>query len=112
MASYFIAALWDKWETSPVYVSIETTSYPVPNIPFPAVSICSVNKVQEHRLENTLYGIKKDKKGAYDAYDKDDVADMLEALIRYDFINESDPFFSDPPDVPASDLLKMFKSVS
>lgn len=49
--------LWDKWETSPVYVSVETTSYPVVNIPFPAVTICSVNKIQEHKLMKTIEGI-------------------------------------------------------
>lgn len=53
-ASYFILALWDKWENSPVFISIETTSWPIPNIPFPAVSICSVNKIEEGPLSKTL----------------------------------------------------------
>ena len=79
LASYFISALWDKWKvvifsairwywmqflfrnTSPVYVSVATTSYPIPNIPFPAVSICSVNKLQQTRLDRALDGIKDDK---------------------------------------------------
>ena len=60
LASYFISALWDKWEASPVYVSVDTTSYPIYNIPFPAVSICSVNKIQEHRLDKAMEGIKED----------------------------------------------------
>lgn len=45
-ASYFILGIWQKWIESPVYMSVETTSHHVSNIPFPAVSICSVNKIQ------------------------------------------------------------------
>jgi amiloride-sensitive sodium channel len=53
-ASYFIMELWDKWENSPVFVSIQSTSLPVPQVPFPAVTICSVNKIQEKRLVKTV----------------------------------------------------------
>ena len=56
-ASYFTLALWDKWDSSPVYMSVETTSLAVPNIPFPAVSICSVNKLVGSRLEKSLDSI-------------------------------------------------------
>ena len=45
-ASYYISELWDKWESGPVLVSIDTTAHPVSTIPFPAVTICSVNKVR------------------------------------------------------------------
>ena len=45
-ASYFILGMWKKWVESPVYTSVETTSHHVSNIPFPAVTICSVNKIQ------------------------------------------------------------------
>ncbi len=60
LASYFISALWDKWETSPVYVSVETTSHPIYDIPFPAVSICSVNKVEEDRLLESIEKIREE----------------------------------------------------
>ena len=60
-AAYFISALWDKWETSPTYMSVETTTYPVNSIPFPAVTICSVNKVEEDRLEKALAAVQEEK---------------------------------------------------
>ena len=60
-ASYFILNLWDKWESSPVYMSVETTSLAVPNIPFPAVSVCSVNKLEEKRLLKALEMIMRNK---------------------------------------------------
>ena len=62
-ASYFILGIWQKWIESPVYMSVETTSHHVSNIPFPAVSICSVNKIQVSKaillpfkvIENTVF---------------------------------------------------------
>ena len=55
-ASYFILGMWKKWVESPVYTSVETTSHHVSNIPFPAVTICSVNKIQV-KLHSTVLTI-------------------------------------------------------
>ena len=41
-ASYYISELWDKWESGPVLVSIDSTAHPVSTIPFPAVTIWEV----------------------------------------------------------------------
>ena len=56
-ASYFILGIWQKWVESPVYMSVETTSHHVSNIPFPAVSICSVNKIQVRYMLRLIYTI-------------------------------------------------------
>ncbi len=49
-----IAPIYDKWQTSPTFTSINTTNYPVWNIPFPGVTVCSNNIVEEDKLENLL----------------------------------------------------------
>jgi amiloride-sensitive sodium channel len=59
VATYFILAMWNKWETSPVYMSVDTTAYPISNIPFPAVSICSVNKVVRDKFTSALKDLQK-----------------------------------------------------
>ena len=40
-----IAPIVDKWDKDPTIISIEDTNYPVWKVPFPAVTICSNNKV-------------------------------------------------------------------
>ncbi len=59
-SAYFIFGMWDKWDSSPTFVSIQTTSLPIPEIPFPAVSICSVNKLEENKLHMTMKKLKDD----------------------------------------------------
>lgn len=46
--------MWQKWEDSPVLMSLDSNRYPLKNIPFPAVTICNVNKVSKKRLLNVL----------------------------------------------------------
>ena len=48
-SAYFTVDLIQKWQNSPVFMSVESTSYHVKNIPFPAVTICSVNKGSIHK---------------------------------------------------------------
>ncbi|PSN58038.1 hypothetical protein C0J52_02048 [Blattella germanica] len=40
-----INKVWTQYSTSPTITSVENTHYPIWNIPFPAVTICNVNKV-------------------------------------------------------------------
>ena len=40
-----IVPLVNKFDTDPTIISIEDTNYPVWKVPFPAVTICSNNKV-------------------------------------------------------------------
>ena len=40
-----------KWKTSPLLVSFDSTVTPIWNIPFPAVTICNMNRVLASRVE-------------------------------------------------------------
>ena len=42
----------DKWQKSPVLVSFDSTVTPISEIPFPAVTICNMNKVRKSRVEH------------------------------------------------------------
>ena len=53
-SSFFIAQMWNKWEKSPVLLSVDSNRYPLKNIPFPAVTICNVNKVSKTKLLQVL----------------------------------------------------------
>lgn len=41
----------DKWQTSPVLVSFDSTVTPITQIPFPAVTFCNMNKVLKSRAQ-------------------------------------------------------------
>ena len=45
LAGFVFTPLYNKWMYTPIIRSIETTNYPIENIDFPAVTICSNNKV-------------------------------------------------------------------
>ncbi len=45
LCAYSIAPIYDKWVNTPTITSIATTNYAIWNIHFPAVTICSNNKV-------------------------------------------------------------------
>jgi amiloride-sensitive sodium channel len=47
VAAYFIYKIWDKWNTSPVFVSFNEVPTPVWDIPFPAVTICPQVKMKK-----------------------------------------------------------------
>ncbi|KAI9552640.1 putative amiloride-sensitive sodium channel [Daphnia sinensis] len=49
-SGYFCMQMWNKWEDSPVLMSLDSNRYPLKNIPFPAVTICNVNKVSKTKL--------------------------------------------------------------
>lgn len=51
-----ILQMWQKWEQSPMLTSVETHLYPLKNVPFPAVTICNVNKVSERKLHDAILG--------------------------------------------------------
>ncbi|XP_055530563.1 sodium channel protein Nach-like [Wyeomyia smithii] len=43
---------WIRFKNTPTITTIETTSYPIWNIPFPAVTICNINKIDKSRVKN------------------------------------------------------------
>jgi hypothetical protein len=44
-ATVLINKVWTQYSTSPTITSIESTHFPIWNIPYPAVTVCQVNKV-------------------------------------------------------------------
>ena len=44
----------EKWFYSPVYMAVDSSSYDVAQIPFPAITICSNNKIVERQLKSVL----------------------------------------------------------
>ena len=122
MAAYFTLGIIEKWQNSPVYMSVESTSYHVKDIPFPAITICSVNKVMRDRLKKSIKGIvavqnaNKVHSIFNSTMDLEAISFMIESLIRYDKVNFSDPYWhwvaQNSPKIKSSDLLKLFRSVS
>ncbi len=44
-----------KWHNSPTFTSIKTTNFPVWEIPFPGVTVCSNIVVEDNQLTKVLY---------------------------------------------------------
>ena len=43
-----------KWYYNPVYMAVDSSHFDVANIPFPAITICSNNKVVDRQVESVL----------------------------------------------------------
>lgn len=60
-SSFFCWKMWLKYESSPVFTSLDSPRFPLNDNPFPAVTVCGVNKVSDKRLRLALsdprYGI-------------------------------------------------------
>ena len=123
-SGYFTLGIIQKWQNSPVFMSVGTTSHHVAKLPFPAVTICSVNKVDKKRLEKSIKGIKavQDFKDDLNTskfnstMDFEAVTYMIDSLINFERANFSDPYWQwvvkNSPNIRSSDLLKLFRSVS
>jgi hypothetical protein len=46
-AAYFITLLYHKWEENPVIVSVGATATQLTSIPFPALTICNMNRAKK-----------------------------------------------------------------
>ena len=44
----------DKWFNSPVYMAVDKSDFRLENIPFPAITICSNNKIVARQVESVL----------------------------------------------------------
>ena len=47
LATYLAYPIYVKWRDSPTFTSIDSTNYPVWNIDFPAVTVCSNMKIKK-----------------------------------------------------------------
>lgn len=48
---YVSLLLSEKFTSSPLATVVESTIYPVSDIPYPAVTICNYNRINWHRLQ-------------------------------------------------------------
>ncbi|CAG7731153.1 unnamed protein product [Allacma fusca] len=49
-AVYMMSKIYTRWESSPVITSVSNTNFPVTNINFPAVTVCTVNKAVQEKM--------------------------------------------------------------
>ena len=50
MATYLIYKVIDNFVSTPTLISIDTTEYPIHKVPFPALTICNMNKININRI--------------------------------------------------------------
>jgi len=58
VATVMMRIVWLRFDESPTVTTVETTTYPIWNIPFPAVTLCNNNKVYKSaaiRLAKNLW---------------------------------------------------------
>lgn len=51
-AVVLMGLVWDRFQTTPTITTVETNNYPIWNLPFPAVTICNINKVYAPAAKN------------------------------------------------------------
>jgi hypothetical protein len=49
---YLIAKLVVRWQNEPIMVSLDTSSTPIWDVPFPAITICNMNHVKKSQAED------------------------------------------------------------
>jgi len=65
IGTYLIYKVIDKSITSPVLVSFDGTPVPIWEIPFPALTLCNMNKVRRSKVEKIVADLKKDPTNLY-----------------------------------------------
>jgi amiloride-sensitive sodium channel len=45
VAAIMMRIVWLRFDESPTVTTVETTTYPIWNLPFPAVTLCNNNKI-------------------------------------------------------------------
>lgn len=50
-AFYIVLVSWFEFTDNPTFTSLANQQYPIWNIPFPAVSICSMNKISYNAID-------------------------------------------------------------
>ena len=74
--------MWQKWDESPILMSLDTNNYQLSNVPFPAVTICNVNKVSKSHLLRILSEEKEFSKFSNMSYDTS--VEILRYLTKLD----------------------------
>ncbi|KXJ77947.1 hypothetical protein RP20_CCG006004 [Aedes albopictus] len=77
---------WIRFKNTPTITTIETTTYPIWNVPFPAVTVCNINKVDRNRSEKiinslTTLGLSR--------HEGNDLLAAMASLVSYEPTNTS-----------------------
>jgi len=51
LSGFFIVAIWSKWDENPIIVSLDTTAAIIDDVPFPALTVCNMNKMKRSAVE-------------------------------------------------------------
>ena len=54
LIGYLCYPIYEKWQDSPTILFLESTSYPIENIDFPGITICSNDKVMNWQLKEAM----------------------------------------------------------
>ena len=67
---------YNQWQDDPILTSIATTAYPVQNVPFPSITICSqgaANEIVDAAIFKQFVDYLKEKNISYDDLSEDEV---------------------------------------
>jgi amiloride-sensitive sodium channel len=59
---YIILDVWREYINSPTVTTVDSTTYPIWEVPFPAIAVCNINKISKSATRNLaqdLYVIEK-----------------------------------------------------
>lgn len=48
---YIVNYAWEDFMRNPMVTSLDSFDYPVEKVPFPGISVCSVNKISRKRAK-------------------------------------------------------------
>ncbi|KAJ9583490.1 hypothetical protein L9F63_022162, partial [Diploptera punctata] len=83
---FIILDVWKEYVNSPTVTTVDSTNYPIWNVPFPAVAICNINKISRSAAWNLAKNMSKSR-----GVETEELFEMMRYLGRlYD--HDSDHF--------------------
>jgi amiloride-sensitive sodium channel len=49
---YIILDVWREYVNSPTVTTVDSTTYPIWKVPFPAIAVCNINKISKSAALN------------------------------------------------------------
>jgi amiloride-sensitive sodium channel len=50
--TYIILDVWQEYINSPTVTTVDSTTHPIWNVPFPAIAVCNINKLSKSATRN------------------------------------------------------------